>query len=258
MKEGKGVRRRIFGNGAKNTVPLPSTGRYLYLPPKPAFCAEKFRPHQFDNSRLAMPGGVFNNPRVIISCEAALDMYYIAGHSGNNEVGWLGTITQVGEILRIEEIFLFHQKVTASSTDLNEEHIAQIATQLIQGGNIDKVNALKFWGHVHPGNSTSPSQQDDDTMKILENGNSWFLRGIFGRNGRAEFCLFDYERRLIFKDIPWEIEVVESATRKQTIKEQVDEMVKGVVYPLARTVYQSLPLSGDSPESQFPDEMGQT
>jgi hypothetical protein len=207
-----------FGAGTQPATPIGT-----------AFNAKMFTPHPFQTQRYILNPS-FHNPEVEITPEAFLDMYNITGYAGYNEVGWLGTVTRKEDVLRIEEIFLFKQEVAGSSTELNSEHIAEVATKLIREGAMDKVNALKFWGHAHPGNSTSPSPQDDDTMAILEDGNAWFLRGIFGRNGRAEFTLYDYLGKVKFEDIPWKLVLPESEARKAIIKEQIGSLLEPAFY----------------------------
>lgn len=209
----------------------PANWTKALKPTRPTFNAERFRPHLFQTEKLLMPRAGFTNPHVLIEPAAFNDMFYIAGHAGHNEVGWLGTVERTDDVLRIAEIFLFDQEVTPSETDLNTQHIATVVTELLQNGQIDKVNAIKFWGHVHPGNSTSPSAQDNQTMTDqLSDGNEWFLRGIFGRNGRAEFWLFDYTRGIIFKDIPWDIALPEDQERKKTILDMVLDLVHSRAY----------------------------
>ena len=225
------------------------------------FNAEMFTPHQFTNTRYIMKHGGFIRPHVIIAQEALADMYYIAGHAGYNEVGWLGTVERIDDALRITEIFLFEQQVSASSTELDQEHIAQVATELIQAGHMDKVNALKFWGHVHPSNSTSPSATDNETMLMFEDGNEWFLRGIFGRNGRAEFCLFDYNRGIVFQDIPWVMENPKFEERGERILDMVTRMVRSTYatyvqphFPHTRKTPFVVPISSDGDDDVIANE----
>lgn len=221
MNPSKRTRTKIFDMGAS----LIRGHKEPAAPPKPVFRAEMFVPHAFQTS-VVLFQSAFVNPRVELAYGVLLDMYYVTGYAGHNEFGWLGTVKREGDLLKPEEIFLFEQDVNCSSTDLNPEHIAQVATDLIRAGQKDKVNALKFWGHAHPGNSTSPSQQDDDTMRILANGNEWFLRGIFGRNGRIEFTLFDYKSGLRFNDIPWRATFPESEERRSFFSARVRALAR--------------------------------
>lgn len=185
--------------------------------------AQQFTPHGFKTEVALIDGGM---PRVLIARGAYMDMYYIAAASGSDEISWLGTVRKKGDTFLVEEVFLFEQKVSGASTNLEPTDVAAVATDLIQRGELEKVNNIKFWGHVHPGNSTSPSGQDESQMDVFRDGNDWFLRGIFGRNGRAEFTLLDYSRGMRFNDVPWELFVPDSAVREAEIKAQVAQKVK--------------------------------
>lgn len=222
------MKKRLFDLGGFRGRVLPKSGGAVVIAPvapaKPLFQAERFKPHEFEKRVFILKVG-FSDPRVEISVRAYLDMYYITGYAGSGEVGWLGTVTRRGSILRIEEVFLFKQEVTGSSTELDSGHIAEVVTRLIQEGYMDKVNALKFWGHVHPGNGTNPSSQDEETMGILSDGNDWFLRGIFGRAGRAEFTLFDFKGNTRYEDVPWSLVPADSEARRTFIRDEAAKLV---------------------------------
>lgn len=194
------------------------------------FCnhtVKQFRRHDFQ-TKMEFLSNEGQTPKVIIEMKAYLDMFYLVEAAGGDEVGWLGTISKDGETYLIEEIFIFDQEVSSISTEIDPESVAEVATDLIKKGEVKKVNSLKFWGHVHPGNSTTPSSQDEEQMSVFKDGNDYFLRGIFDRNGRAEFTLFDYVRGLRFNDVPWDIKLYEDDGRKEEIKKLVSEKVKKV------------------------------
>ncbi len=157
-------------------------------------------------------------------------MYYIAAASGREEISWLGTVSKISSVYTIEEVMLFEQEVEVAETAMSPADIAKVATELLVNGAIEKVNALKFWGHVHPSNSTSPSGQDEIQMDVLSNGNDWFIRGIFGRHGRAEFTFYDFARGLRFNDVSWEIILPHDDTREADIRDQVKQKVKKIVH----------------------------
>lgn len=245
------VPRKVYVDMGKGRQALDATGgkaRGIPVttePAKPVFRADYFMPHDFKSSMSTLNPN-FHRPLVVIGPNAYLDMYYITGYAGHNEVGWLGTVKRKGDSLFIEEIFLFEQEVTSSSTELSPGHIAQIATKLIQEGQLDKVNALKFWGHVHPGNSTSPSREDEDTMGLLADGNEWFLRGIFGRSGRIEFTLFDYIGHVRFNDVPWQIVPAETEERKGVLAELISRLIHPKSYAGFHSHYMDEGLSAET------------
>lgn len=199
------------------------------VPYKKVSAAEQFRPHDFQTRVILLNGHV--TPHILMAREAYLDMYYIAKNSGREEISWLGTVKQYENYYLIDEVILFEQEVGIATTVINPESIAQVATELIMSGETDKVNEIKFWGHVHPANSTYPSPQDENQMDVLANGNDWFIRGIFGREGRAEFTFFDWKNGVRFNDVPWsifwpndegrEVEILQQIKDKVTVEEVV-------------------------------------
>lgn len=189
--------------------------------------ANQFRPHDFQTQTVLLNYVV---PHIKVTQAAYLDMYYIAAASGQEEISWLGTVKKSGHIYTIEEVILFEQEVEVATTAMTPADIAKVSTDLIMAGEIDKVNSLKFWGHVHPSNSTSPSGQDETQMDTLSNGNDWFIRGIFGRYGRAEFTFFDWQHGLRFNDVSWELVVPNDESREAEIRSQVTAKVKKNVH----------------------------
>lgn len=199
------------------------------VPYKKVSAAEQFRPHDFQTRVILLNGHV--TPHILMAREAYLDMYYIAKNSGREEISWLGTVKQYENYYLIDEVILFEQEVGIATTVINPESIAQVATELIMSGETDKVNEIKFWGHVHPANGTYPSPQDENQMDVLANGNDWFIRGIFGREGRAEFTFFDWKNGVRFNDVPWsifwpndegrEVEILQQIKDKVTVEEVV-------------------------------------
>src|SRR3989344_7019657 len=164
--------------------------------------ADPFAPHQFETRQETINRN--NVPGIFITPEAYADMLTIANLSGFDEIGWLGSVLTITDYrFLIDGIFLFQQEVHGATTEITEEGLADLFTDLIIE-NEELAQRLMFWGHVHPSSSTSPSGQDDDQMKHFSH-NPWFIRGIFGRSGRAEFTFYDYQRGLIWQDVPWQI-----------------------------------------------------
>jgi hypothetical protein len=190
--------------------------------------ANQFAPHAFQTQTVLLN---YTVAHIKVMQAAYLDMYYIAAASGQEEISWLGTVRKSGHIYTIEEVILFEQEVEVSTTALTPADIARVSTDLIMSGAIEKVNALKFWGHVHPSNSTSPSGQDESQMDTLSNGNDWFIRGIFGRYGRAEFTFFDWQHGLRFNDVSWELLAPNDESREAEIRGQVNAKVKKIIHP---------------------------
>jgi len=145
-------------------------------------------------------------PEVIVSEEVYNDMRSIVGICPE-EVSWLGTVhtSDTMEGLKenqyyIERVFLLEQQVSAATTSMLQEGLSELCMKLMDGVHpsidqdlpeaercaigLDWYNRLKFWGHSHVNMGVSPSGQDDTQMEDFdENGNSFFIRGIFNKKG---------------------------------------------------------------------------
>jgi len=182
--------------------------------------ADSFAPHDFQ-TRLVHN---FAQPQILITPEAYADMIAIADNSGGDEIGWLGTVTELGDAkYLVDGVYLFEQQVNPVTNELTEDGLSSVFTELA-ATDFSACERMHFWGHVHPGNSTSPSQQDEDQMNQFAH-NDWFLRGIFGRQGRAEFTFFDYKNGIRWNDCPWQIHVPVSQELKAKWAAEVAEKV---------------------------------
>lgn len=164
--------------------------------------ADPFVPHSFQTAQLSLKR--LTEPKVFITPDAYADMLAIAENSGVDEIGWLGTVTDLGGgKYLIDGVHMPAQAVHGATCELTEDGIGELFTELATT-NFEACEKMHFWGHVHPGNSTSPSDQDESQMDQFVH-NDWFIRGIFGRHGRAEFTFFDYKNGVRWNDVVWAI-----------------------------------------------------
>jgi len=194
----------------ENEDETPGKPKTVYRGPQPLAGSRRLShkettltPHNFSLTISVKQGF----PKVVITRDAYLDMCCIVAESGSNEVGWLGTVKVEGHTFTIEKIFLPKQMVHGATCEITSEGVSNLSTELLsQPNGMEICNSIRFWGHVHPGNSTSPSGQDNDQMKIFEEScKDFFVRGILGKEGRMEFTVFIYKEDLIFHDVPWSI-----------------------------------------------------
>lgn len=211
--------------------------------------AEPFVPHEFEPKQVAI--GQNSIPKIFITPEAYADQLSIAQQSGSDEIGWLGSVKKIADYrFLIEKIFLIEQVVSGASTKITEDGLADFFTDLAMA-DPELCAKILFWGHVHPSNSTKSSSQDDDQMALF-NHNDWFIRGIFGRSGRAEFTLFDYQRGVIWEDIPWQIYAPIYEDQQAAWKAEIEKKVSSVAvtYPI-KYVRPLNPASDDDSDQGF-------
>lgn len=211
--------------GVRCKATLPSMKKRIAADP---FCPHSFQTHQVSLRRLP-------EPKIFITPEAYADMLAIAGESGSDEIGWLGTVTELGGGYLIDEIYLPKQKVHGATCELTEDGQAELFTELLQT-NPEVCEKMLFWGHVHPGNSTTPSAQDEAQMSQFEH-TDWFIRGIFGRHGRAEFTFFDFGNRVRWNDVPWTIYCPVSDGLRAKWRAEVKEKVSRIEFALPQNFH---------------------
>ncbi len=190
------------------------------------FCPHSFQTRQVSLRHLA-------EPKIFITSEAYADMLAIVGNSGSDEIGWLGTVAELGGgKYLIDGVFLPAQAVHGSTCELSEDGIGELFTELAET-NFEACEKMMFWGHVHPGNSTTPSGQDESQMDQFSH-NDWFIRGIFGRHGRAEFTFFDYKNGVRWNDVPWTIHCPVSNYRRDKWRKEVETKVSRIEVKIPR------------------------
>ncbi len=208
--------------------------------------ADPFRPHGFKT--LWRPLEAVVEPKILITPDAYADMLAITENAGADEIGWLGTVTELGSgRYLIDGIYMPAQDVHGATCELNEDGLGELFTELAMADE-NACSRMHFWGHVHPGNDTTPSPQDEAQM-VSFNHNPWFIRGIFGRNGRAEFTFFDYKRGVRFNDVSWSIHVEPDESRRSKWAAEVGEKVKKIAPKYSLSF-----LSGEYPGFDDEDE----
>jgi hypothetical protein len=190
--------------------------------------ADPFRPHEFRTAQVFLRH--FSEPKIFITPDAYADMLAIAENSGSDEIGWLGTVTELGDArYLIDSAHMPAQAVHGATCELTEDGIGELFTELATT-DFEACERMHFWGHVHPGNSTSPSSQDEEQMNQFAH-NDWFIRGIFGRQSRAEFTFFDYRNGVRWNDVPWAIHCPVSEERRAKWAAEVAAKVEKIVVP---------------------------
>lgn len=116
----------------------------------------------------------------------------------NQEIGWLGTVTKRpdGNFI-IEDIYIPKQVVSAATTEIEPEAVAELALELDTSG-IDP-STLRYWGHSHVNMDVSPSLTDELQIEEYLDSADWFIRGIYNKLGKSKVDIYDTKANLIFQ-----------------------------------------------------------
>lgn len=189
-------------------------------------------PHEA-TSRVEVMGEEVQVPTILLSLEAYTDTHYIMEASGGDEVGWLGTVQKLdGDRYLIGKVFLFHQQVSGAHCEFDQKDIGRFYADMLKQDSANKLvlNSMLFWGHLHPGDMSEPSGQDEDQMELFAH-NPFFIRGIFTRGGKCVFDFFDYERKVKIIDCPWLLHLADD-NRRKTIADEIKKKVRNGSFSL--------------------------
>ena len=102
---------------------------------------------------------------------------------GNTEVGGFG-ISNVHDLLLIEDIVLLKQVCTSVSVEFVDESVADFFEQQVDEGRRPDQFA-RIWIHTHPGYSASPSGTDEETFKRCFGSVDWAVMFILSQTGQT-------------------------------------------------------------------------
>lgn len=182
-------------------------------------------PHEAEPKVMVL-GDDITIPTLLLSLEAYCDTHYIIESSDSNEVGWLGTIQKLdNNQYLIGRVFLFNQEVSGTHCEFDQKNIGKFYSDMLKNtANKALLNSILFWGHLHPGDMTEPSGQDEEQMDLFSH-NPFFIRGIFTRRGKCVFTFFDFERKIKIVDCPWQLHLADNE-RREAIAHEIKEKVK--------------------------------
>ena len=196
--------------------------------------ASDFKPHPFQ-PRIAQ----YRQrpmPKIVIAREAYAKMWLYVDIA-SEEVGWMGTAEQTADgNFFISQVWLLKQEVTGVETEMSNEGLSELATELLNNGEqgLKDWDNLRFWGHSHVRMGTSPSGTDQRTMQMLEEAqHPWFIRGILNKLGRIEFTLYLYEENLVVEDARWTVEPLPPGAKTSYEAEPAKPEAKPEAKPMA-------------------------
>jgi hypothetical protein len=214
--------------------------------------AKKFVPHEFGR-QVSLTAGL---PRVLLTRDAYEDMYCLVDEVAK-EVGWIGSVEQVGCDYLIKEVFLLDQESHSTTCEITTDGLAEWASRVLaeRSDGMEVVNSVRFWGHSHVNMGTSPSGQDDSQMRVFsESCDDFFIRGILNKAGRMEFTLYIFSLGLEIKDCEWQLHEPVAADRRAHWQQEIRTKVREKQYPVHTNVgvggFDRYPFAG-SPSQKF-------
>ena len=148
-------------------------------------------------------------PKIIISKEANTKMNTLI-KKADGEIGWNGTVIRNGNVFTITDIYVYPQKVGATTVTCDEKETGDWLNSLPD----DVFNNLRFQAHSHVNMGVSPSGTDNIMFnKYLEtlDNDDFYIFMILNKKGDYYVEMYDKTQNIIFykKDVEICIEGVE-------------------------------------------------
>ena len=156
-----------------------------------------------------------------------------------DEISWLATIIEGDGFLTIENVFLFKQEVSGTTTELDEHALGEFYTDMLMNppdGDIEKatdtLDRIRCWGHSHVNMGVNPSAKDDSTMQefaanVAPTEMDYMVRLIANKKGEIKIDIYYYNRFLKALDVPWT--VINHATGND-FAAQIEKLVSKKTY----------------------------
>lgn len=135
-------------------------------------------------------------PTVYYTVEAHASIEYIVNKCPT-EIGWLGLVEDVPGGYMITQIYIPEQEVTATTTEIETEGMANLFMHLIEQG-VD-TSKVRYWGHSHVNMGVSPSTRDEDQIADYLETSPLFIRGIYNKKGVSKVDVFDVTQGFVFE-----------------------------------------------------------
>lgn len=143
----------------------------------------------------------------------------------DKEVGWMCAVQDLGKNqFLIYDVYVPDQEVTAVTTDISSDGMAEIAMAMIE--NDQDPSHLYAWYHSHVNMQVSPSSTDEQQVEEFLDDCPIFIRGIWNKHGDEKVDVYLREDGIAFNNVRTRIllpdlDTAETAALDAAIKKNV-------------------------------------
>jgi hypothetical protein len=161
--------------------------------------------------------------RIIVSQEAYVQLRAFFDLT-NIEVSALGTVRRDEFTFYVDRFFLIKQEGHAGGTDLDQDAMAELVTDLVNSGRNDEATSLHCWFHSHNNMGTFWSGQDEEA---ISNVGADFMVAIVAGKGFELKARIDFRQPLPVSvdDVPVIYDVA-AAAKWEDLKKELKEKVR--------------------------------
>jgi hypothetical protein len=119
------------------------------------------------------------------------------------EISAMGTVRVYNNVIYIDDVFLFNQMVTGTSTEICQEDLSRFVYECIKLG-LDP-SSLKFWWHSHANMDVFWSTTDASTINQLSK--EWMVSIVSNKQDKFKLRLDIFSPiRICLDDLPYTVE----------------------------------------------------
>jgi len=148
------------------------------------------------------------SPRIIFGT-TALKWIHAMVDLHPQEIGFYGIVDErPNYTFFVRQIFYPKNSEANSATcEISTEGEGGLVNWLIDNNKEDDISRVSLWCHSHHNMGTDPSGQDEEqAIKRMDSTQSFLIRAICNKAGEMSISFFDYDNKIKFDHIKWEIE----------------------------------------------------
>lgn len=143
---------------------------------------------------------VERKPQVIMTPEAYFRMMEYC-RQAVGEVTGFGCVTEVGDTLFVDEIFIVPQRATAGGVHVDAKDLLDFMTYAKEQGRPDWITKSKLWWHSHADFGVFRSKTDNDTIEMFLGMQPYVLAIVGNHKGEYECSLHYQKPRVSFNNL---------------------------------------------------------
>lgn len=117
--------------------------------------------------------------------------------ASTSPITWFGMVRQKNGRLVVTEILLPRQYADQITVEVTPDYVYELANALVESGNLESLNSIRFWGISHHKFDIDPSAVEHRTAEQLaRNSSDYFVRANFNKQGECDIALYRPEQSL--------------------------------------------------------------
>ena len=122
--------------------------------------------------------------------------------TSDKEIAWHGHVTKEGNVMTINDIYVYPQVVTSATVDAHEEQYGGWMISTFK----EELNHIRMQGHSHVNMGVSPSSTDTTYYKdLLSQIDDFYIFLIINKKGEVHTRVYDKINNVLYTEIPLNI-----------------------------------------------------